>query len=253
MTSLESLIEWTNRHKGTGSVLFAETGERPSLTAVIDYHHAGAPGEPHERDPLARHGKHRASYAFPLAREWKTWAAICASERGIEQAELGEFIETNAMHLIQPTPAMLGQGAPVEAWEQEMIETAAKLQGRFGSYQSIVRLARELAVHETSNIQASVNRDTGETSIQFMDQHSAPDGSPINIPNLFLIAIPVFDRGPCYRLAVRLRYRKSGQAVKFILSIYGAEAAREDAIKEALTKAATDTCLPVFEGTPEKL
>lgn len=246
---IDSFIAWVNRHKGDGSVIFAATGDQPSLTAIIDYNLAGAPSLGEPRDPLARHGKHRAQHAFPVSDEWNTWTA--ASGASFSGSELGEFIETHAQDLMAPTPALLGTAEPTEAWERDMIATAAKMQGRFGTYTSIIQLAREFNVQETSKLQTSTNRDTGETTVIFIDEHTNEQGAPIRIPNLFLIAIPVFENGPAYRIPVRFRYRKKGPSVEFILQLYRSDLAKRDAVDEALKRVVDETDLPLFIGSPE--
>ncbi|MDE8453326.1 DUF2303 family protein, partial [Klebsiella pneumoniae] len=65
MLSLDSLIDHVNRFKDADTVVFADDSRSaPSMTAVLDYHRAGASGDP-------RFGKHRSLYAFPLSDEWK--------------------------------------------------------------------------------------------------------------------------------------------------------------------------------------
>ena len=59
---------------------------------------------------------------------------------------------------------------------------------------------------ETS-VQQAVTLATGEITINFAEQHKDGAGAPIRIPNLFLIAVPVFEAGDAYRIPVRLRYR----------------------------------------------
>ena len=69
--------------------------------------------------------------------------------------------------------------------------------------------------------------------------------------NPIAVAIPVFMGGAPYRMPVRFRYRKSGGAVRFILSIYNPEKAFEAAFKEAVEEATEATGLPTFMGSPE--
>jgi|GEM_PF-659949 len=250
MLDLASLIAWANRNKGETSVLFANTGKEPSLTCIADYLGAGAPVIDHfTRDPAASHCKHRATYTFPLSEEWKTWSAI--SGKAMTKAEFGEFIENNAKDLLDPTPALLGSGrGETEAWEDRMIDVAAQLQGRFGQYATLVKMAREFQVNEVSNITTTLNRDTGESSVQFLNEHQQPDGQALTIPNLFMIAIPAFDRGAAYRLAVRFRYRKVGQDVRFIMSLYNPDVALDDALEEALEQPGRKPTCPCSAASP---
>ena len=252
MLDLASIITWANRFKGVDSVLFADTTARPSLTCIADYHGEGAPvNHPIERDPSASHCTHRAVYTFPMSREWIFWTGI--SDKLLGKAEFGDFIEAHAKDLLDPTPAILQpqyQDDPAP-WELAMIQIAEQLSGRFGQYQTLVQLARQFVVNETSNLSVTLNRDTGENSIQFLDEHRDADGAPIRIPNLFMILIPVFEGGAGYRLAVRFRYVKAGADIKFRMSLHNADLAFRDAIQLAVSAAADETGLPVLAGTPE--
>lgn len=249
---LASVIAWANRHKGPSSVLFADVGATPTLTCIADYHGAGEPVmDQLRRDPAASHCRHRATYAFPLSREWKTWGAI--SGKALKSDEFGEFIEANAKDLLDPTAALLRplHTEQIEPWEQRMIEIAQQLQGRFGQYATLVQLAREFTVNERADLTVKLDRDSGESSIQFINEHQAPDGTPIRIPNLFLIAIPVFDNGDLWRVPVRFRYRKAGSGVAFIMSLHQPDVVFREAVDEALAAAAAGTGLPMFRGKPE--
>ncbi|MGN7869590.1 DUF2303 family protein [Paracoccus sp. 22332] len=251
LDDLDSIIEWTNRFKGKETVLFGQLHPTPKLVSVIDYHGEGAfTVSPDMGDPTANYGRHTALYTFPVSQEWKRWNAI--SGQPLSKDEFGEFIEENAKDFLDPTPALLGMGAgDPTPWEQRMIDVAAKIQGRFGQYAALAALSREFRVHETGHLQVTTNRDTGETQVQFLDEHRGPDGQPLRLPNLFMIAIPVFEEGALYRLAVRFRYRKAGQDVKFFATLYNPDAALRDAAREALTIAHEGTNVPLLIGTPE--
>ncbi len=249
LTDLPSFIAWANRHKGETSAIFAEVTDKPGLTCVADYIGEGAPViSPNERDPKASHMRHRGVYAFPLSREWQTWNKVSGTI--LTKAELGEFIEANAKDFMQPTPAVLA-GRPEEPWEERLHAVAQQLRGRFGDYQTLLQLSRQFQVNETANLATSLNPDTGESTIQFLNEHQAPDGSPVRIPNLFLVAIPVFDNGALYRLPVRFRYRKAGSDLRFTLTLHNPDVAFRDAVDEAVATAASETQLPVFRGRPE--
>jgi hypothetical protein len=255
LDDLASLINWANRNKGDTTVLFAKPDmAAPSLTCIADYHGAG-PADPlnGDGDPTARHLSHRGVYAFPLSDEWKAWMKV--DDRPLNKDEMGEFIEANAKDVMDPTPAILrgeANGKDQQEWESRLIRTAQQIEGRYGQLTQLLAMSRQFAVHEVSNLTISSNRDTGEASIQFLNEHKAADGAPLKIPNLIIIQIPVFVGGAVYRMPVRFRYRKIGGEVKFILSIYNPDRAFKDAFDEAVTKAKDDTGLPVFLGTPEE-
>ena len=138
-----------------------------------------------------------------------------------------------------------------EKWENRLIDTARQIEGRYGQLTQLLAMSKRFQVFETSDLKVSTNRDTGEAEIQFLNEHKDAEGQPLNIPNLIIIAIPVFLGGALYRMPVRFRYRKSGASVKFILSIYNPEKAFESAFKEAIAQATEATELPLFLGSPE--
>lgn len=253
LADLQSIIDWANRFKGDTSALFANPDmSAPTLTCIADYHAAGSVDVTTlTGDETARHCDHRALYDFPLSEEWKAW--IKASDRPMEKDDLGEFIEAQAKNIMDPTPAVLkGNASDQNAdWENRLIETAQKIEGRYGQLTQLLQMSKQFQVHETSNLTVKTNRDSGEQEIQFVNEHKAPDGQPLQIPNLLIIAIPVFMGGAPYRMPVRFRYRKSGGQIRFILSVYNPEKAFEAAFKEAVNQAKEETDLPMFMGKPE--
>lgn len=253
LANLQSLITWTERFKGDNSVLYANPNmQQPTLSCIADYHEAG-PSSPLSPtgDPKARHCHHRAVYDFPLSDEWKAWTGI--SGEPIEKDTLGEFIEAQAKDVMDPTPAIIANriSEDNEPWENRLIETAQKIEGRFGQLTQLLAMSKQFQVFETSNLKIQTNRDTGEQEVQFLSEHKTPEGKPLAVPNLIIIAIPVFEGGAPYRMPVRFRYRKVGGSVRFILSIYNPEKAFKAAFEEATTEATEATSLPLFFGTPE--
>jgi hypothetical protein len=253
LRDLQSLIDWANRFKGDTSALFAQNDmAAPSLTVISDYHAAGpVTVDDPDGDPTARHCHHRAIYNFPLSDEWKAWMKV--SETPLEKDDMGEFIEARAKDIMDPTPAVLSGKADAknEDWENRLIETAQKIEGRYGQLHQLLAMSRQFQIYETSNLNLKTNRETGEQEIQFLNEHKTPDGKPLNVPNLIIIAIPVFLGAAPYRMAVRFRYRKTGGTVKFILSLYNPERVFESAFSEAVNHAALETGLPLFLGSPE--
>ncbi len=253
MQDLQSLILWGNRFKGDDSVLYAEPDmDSPSLTCIADYHASGAPEiDPQFGDSTARHCSHRAVYKFPLSDEWKAWMKISGDP--MEKDDLGEFIEANAKDIMDPTPAIIkGKDSDKNAdWENRLITTAQQIEGRYGQLKQLLAMSKLFQVFETSDLKLQTNRDTGESQIQFLNEHKSADGKPLDIPNLIIIAIPVFQGGALYRMPVRFRYRKSGGNIRFILSAYNPEKSFKAALNEAVQEATDATGLETFMGTPE--
>ncbi|MDP2495891.1 DUF2303 family protein [Shimia thalassica] len=250
LKSLDSLITWTNRNKGATSMLFANPDQtKPSLTCIANYHAGGAPAAQGEKDETASHCDHRAVYDFPVSKEWQLWNEISGEPMSSDQ--LANLIEDNIKDIVDPTPALLGDVEAQTEWERRLIEVAAKFEGKFGTVTQLIRMSREFTVNESSDLTAKVNRDTGEQTFQFKNEHKDEQGAPIKIPTLFLITIPVFEMGAVYRLPVRFRYRKSGPKIMFTLTLHDPQKAFDDAFNEACNEASEQTELSLLVGTPE--
>ncbi len=253
MQDLASLIAWANRFKGDNSVLYAtNSGDNPKLTCIADYHFSGAQEITPMGDPSARHAQHRATYAFPLSKQWKAW--MVQSGKAINGQEMGVFLEDNILDVIDPPLSITSPGiAGAEADDSilRLIDIARRLEGSYGNGSQLLGMAQSFGVYETSDFVESRNTTTGEATLQHKSEHVDGTGQPIRVPKLFLIAIPVFENGPPYRLPVRFQYRKNGASVKFILTLHDPKHSLDHAFTEATTEAAEKTKLPLFLGTPE--
>jgi uncharacterized protein YfdQ (DUF2303 family) len=236
LNEIESFIEHVNRFKDDDSAIFAETnaGGPPSLTAVIDYHKAGATGQP-------RFGQHRAFYPFPLSKEWIAWNATNGSP--MTQQAFAEFIEENLLDVAEPAPENLTAAARAFAEKCGMtFATPAKL----------LELSRGLQVNVEETVLQATSLASGERQIQFSEKHTGADGAPIKVPGAFLITIPVFRGDDAYQICVRLRYRKQAQGLVWLYEMFKATDVFDHAIEMACQKVANETGLPVFKGSHEK-
>lgn len=253
LADLASLIDWANRFKGPTTAMFANPDmAAPTLTCIADYHAGGAVDLSNaEGDPTAMPCNHRGVYDFPLSDEWKIWMA--ASGQQMDKDEFGEFIEANAKDIMDPTPPVLQLKLSEEnqSWENRLIDTAQQIEGRYGQLTQLLAMSKKFQVFETSDLKVTSNRDTGEAEIQFLNEHKDADGKPLNIPNLIIIAIPVFLSGAAYRMPVRVRYRKNGAALKFTLTIYNPKKSFDASFDETIAQAKEETDLPIFMGKPE--
>ncbi len=213
--------------------------ERPSLQGVLDYHRQGAEGKP-------RFGKHRAVYNFPLSNEWRAWKdKNCTA---MSQQEFAEFLEDRITDVIAP-PDMVG--APLDR-DDPMVHLASMLGGAFASPTKLMELSRGLSVRANEQVRQATNLSSGEVSLQFTSEHQDEAGQPLKVPNLFLIAIPVFLSGALYRVAVRLRYRLRAGAISWFYELHRTDLVFDHAFTEACNKARAVTDLPLFVGSPEQ-
>ncbi|MFT3966844.1 MAG: DUF2303 family protein [Sphingobium sp.] len=234
-TKIESLIDHVNRFKDASSALFAvDDRASPSITAVLDYHHAGAAS-------LARFGKHRSIFAFPLSDEWKAWTKMDGEP--MEMGDFAAFLEDriiDVLHLVEGEDSL----------PEDLRQFINLCGGTVATPNKLVELSRGLHVHENSAVTQAINLSTGEAQISFQTEHTDANGVPLKVPGLFLIGIPVFKGGPIYRIAARLRYRKQA-GLKFFYELWRTDRTFDHAFNEACERVRIETGLPLLFGKPE--
>lgn len=235
-TTLESFIEHTNRFKvDTASAVFARDDMATAkLTTIFDYHQGVADGG--DRANL----RHRAEYAFPFSDQWKAWHG--KDKEPMAMSDFAQFLEDRIVDID-------ADGVPSS---DEAKAFVAAINGKMASPSKLIELARGLQVYENSVLKEARNLSTGEGQLTFESTHVDADGKPLNIPNLFMITIPVFARSPDYfRLLARLRYRKAPGGVVFWYELWRADLAFEQAFAAACEQVKEQTGLPLFVGAAE--
>ncbi|MFT2213108.1 DUF2303 family protein [Rhizobium giardinii] len=225
--TLESFITLVERHKLENSAIFAKTDWRqPSLTAVIDYHSAAAPDN----------GKHRIHYKFPVSEEWQAWLSVNGKQ--MDQAQFAEFIEDHIADLSSP-----------DFNEAEDFEKMFSAKVAFPN--DIVMLSRGLQINAETRVKQVVKLQTGEAQIMFEEDHKSASGEPLVVPGVFILQISPFFMGEAKRIPVRLRYRLAGGDLKWTFQLYRPDRYITEQVRADLDKAADETDLPKFEGSPE--
>jgi uncharacterized protein YfdQ (DUF2303 family) len=232
LMDLASFIEHVLRFKDQDSVLFADpTPSAPKLTAVLDYHRAGATADP-------RFGQHRAVYSFPLSDEWKAWAARDGKE--MSQQEFAELLEDRIADISDPA-------SPGDAAAAFALNVGVS----FATPQRLIELSRGLSLHVGQQVKQATNLQTGEVQLQYVTEHTDEKGAPLKIPGAFLITIPVFRGGAPYEIAARLRYRQKGATMTWFYQLYRVDRVLDHALDEAFKNAKAETTLPLLVGSPE--
>lgn len=233
LNDLASLSAHVNRFKDIDSVIFADTDRsNPSITAVLDYHRAGAEGRP-------RFGTHRARYQFPISDEWEAW--VEASGVPKTQTDFAEFIESHIVDVVEHDPAAGGSA-------QEFAQQAGVT---FATPAQVMELSRGLQVNVESKLATATNLQNGVKQIQFEEVHTGANGAVLKVPGAFLVGIPVFRAEARYRVCVRLRYRKQGPSLVWIMELWRHEEVFDSAIRDACDKVKAATDLPLLFGSPE--
>ncbi|PNU03945.1 DUF2303 family protein [Novosphingobium guangzhouense] len=247
LTQLPSFIALTNRFKDINSAIFAvDDLEKPSLTAIFDYHPANIDEfgvVAHER---ARHRRHKATYAYPLSKEWQAW--FSKDCKAMTMGDFAAFLETHIVDVSED---------PVSAWSEQAQAFAksnrATTESAIASPTRLVDLSLKFRIYETAESCEAVNLTTGETQFAFVSEHKQADGKPVDFPKLFSIVIPIFARSTVfYRIIARLRYRlQSGKPV-FWFELWRPDLTFEQAFNETLEQVAAETGLPIYAGTAEE-
>lgn len=229
---LESLIGHINRFKDADSAIFADTNHTaPAITAVLDYHRAGAAESP-------RFGHHRSYYGFPISDEWTAWTNAHGNE--MSQSLFAEFIESHIVDVVEYSPECKSAAAFAE-----------KCGLTFATPAQVLELSRGLSVNVEGKLAATVNLQNGVKQIQFTESHTGENGAPLKVPGAFIVGIPVFRAEARYQVCVRLRYRKQGPSLNWIMELWRNGEVFDAAIKDACDKVKAATGLPLLVGTPE--
>ena len=235
-TSIESLIDHVNRFKDGDSALFAiDDRSSPSITGVLDYHRAGADGDP-------RFGRHRSLFQFPLSDEWKAWTK--SDGEVFTMGEFAAFLEDRIIDVLDMIPGE-------DSLSEDMQRFVNTVGGSIASPSKLIELSVGLKVNEQSAVKEAINLSSGEAQVQFVAEHVDDAGRPLRVPGLFLIGIPVFRHGPIYRIAARLRYRKTPQGLVFFYQLWRADRTFDHSFHEACERVQVETELPMLFGRPE--
>lgn len=240
LTSLDSFIAHVNRFGDADSVVFAcDNRDAPKLTAVLDYHRADAQGEHGDY----RHGKHRSAFAFPLSDEWKAWNK--ANAKVMKMAEFALFLEDRIGDI-----ALAGDEFPEELARFVNVNGGTDA---IADYAALIELSRGLKVYENAQVEEATNLASGEGHIRFSVEHETRTrtGGTLKVPTMFFIAIPIFHKGAFYRIAARLRYRKTVEGVVFWFDLYRADKSFDHAFAEAVERVDNETVATVLFGSPE--
>ncbi len=237
-TDLDSFIAHAVRFKDADSAVFADDNEdKPSFTSVIDYHRAG-----HDSDP--RFGKHRGHYAPALSEPWQAWDSV--EGKSLTVGAFSAFLQDRLADVIDPP-----KDGRTDA-DVKLLDIVAMFGGGgFAGQSRLLELAKGLRVRDTQEAVSVNNIQTGEVEIAFKSTHSDMAGAPLVVPTAFLVGIPVFHRGPAYRMVIRLFYRMVEGKLVWTVKRYRPDTIFDHAFEEACTTIRDKTALPLLRGKPE--
>ena len=232
--TLPSFIAITNRFKAEESAVFArakvsDTVIEASLTAVFNYHPEGGD------NTYAQFSDHRAAYHFPLSKDFRFW--LSANGKKMGQLDFAQFLEDRILDL--------------SAVQDEDKAPIGNLSPSFADPLVMLQLARDLEIYSNETFRSKVKLSSGETEFKFTSENKDASGQPVQIPDFFVIQLPLFEGGAAERILVRLRYRVGDGKVTWWYELYRVDAALESAFNAACFEVIGSTKLPLYIGAPE--
>lgn len=167
LLTVESFTGYVAKFKEPDSVIFADETVA-QYEAVLDYHAA----------PEAARGEcdHIARYSCPQSDPWKLW--VGNSTKGMTQVDFARFLEDNLPDITTPPAA------------------------------DFLALVLQLQIHKAASFVSDIRLDNGQTRLRYEEtiRNDTKQGD-LQIPDAFVINVPVFVDGAHYAVKCRLRYR----------------------------------------------
>jgi len=205
-----SFCEYFTHFSDSFSRVFADE-TKAKVLAVLDYHGAG--------DNAPRWGKHRLDWTLRKSPEWIRWTAVSGEK--MSQVEFAEFLEDNAVDVVDPNAA------------------------------TMLEVARTLTAKAEVDFASAIRTANGGITLRYSEQVKGTYGSgDIEVPEQFSIAVPVFVGGDRARLVARLRYRIAGGKLTFWFDLLRADAAERAAFQGVRQYIADELKVVIINGVP---
>jgi uncharacterized protein YfdQ (DUF2303 family) len=204
----DSFIGYVNEYAKESVSLIFFNGEGEEFVAILDYHEK--PETPNWCDHVARFKVRRSV-------EFETW--MNANRKQMTQVDFARFLEENLPDIAEPNSA-------------ELLEVALTFEAK-----------------KSVEFSSGVRLGNGQIQFQYDEivRGTAQKGS-IEVPEKFVLGIPIHVNGPAYRIEVRLRWRLQEGKVVFWYEIVRPHRYIEDALKEIRQRIEQETGIGVFAG-----
>lgn len=161
---------------------------------------------------------HRAVFSCPLSVEWKAWTG--QDGQRMTQEQFAQFIENNLPDIAQPPAA-------------DMLE-----------------VSRTLEAKKKVNFASGIRLANGQNQLTYEEEISGTAAKgQLQVPEEFIIGIPVLEGGIKYAVTSRLRYRiLDGGKMQMWYELVRPHKIIEDAVKEVWSQIAQETGVPMFNG-----
>lgn len=207
-----SFIEYWTLFSDEHSRIFADE-TKSQVLAVLDYHGIG------ENAP--RWGRHRVNLTLRFSEEWSLWTGHNGQKNKFSQLDFAEFIEDNTPDFVQPKAA-------------DMLE-----------------MARTLSVKTDVDFSSAVRNSNGQVQIKYNETVRGTAGTGnVEIPEEFIIQIPVYVGTPRVPVRARLRYRLASGKLTIWYDLLRPDAIQRDVFVSTLEAIRGSIQTPIINGSP---
>ncbi len=204
-----SLTAFVNRFSTLDTVLIADF-DALTIRAQIDFH-----GMPLNNDaPQANPCDFRADLVLRKSEEFLRWDKMEGELHG--QAEFGEFLEENAVDIVQPEPAVM------------------------------IEISRDLEATQGVNFKSANRPESGDRAFTYETETRVK--GELKVPREFSIAIPIYQGEQPEVLRARFRFRVTGSGLLLGFVWHRVEYLRQAHFANIATQVSEDTGRPVFYG-----
>ncbi len=208
-----SFIEYYKLFADNHSRVFADE-TKSWVGAILDYHDADGTGNP-------RWGRHRLNLTLRKSREWLIWTGRNGQSKKFEQAEFAEFVEDNGPDFVEPSCA------------------------------TMIELARTLEAKKNVDFQSSLRLSNGQVQFTYQENVNGTFGAgKLEIPEQFVVAIPVYVGMPRERVTARLRWRLNGKQLAIWYDLLRADVLERDAFIGSLEDITDAIGVTIINGVP---
>lgn len=205
-----SFCEYYTLFHDEHSRVFADETEARIL-AVLDYHGIG--------DNAPRWGQHRLDLTLRHSEEWAAWTGH--SGKRSPQMEFAEFLEDNAPDIVTPDAA------------------------------TMMECARSLSAKTDVDFGSAIRINNGSVQFKYTETVKGTYGAGnVDVPEQFVIAIPVYVGGERVRVTARLRYRIASGKLTFWYDLLRASAVERDAFLNIRSQIGSNLSVTIINGTP---
>lgn len=198
---VDSFLRWMEAHCSESAPVFGEGAENlatnweaPKLALV-------GIGNYSLRDAGAWHD-FGVRYDFPVTAAWSTWAA--GDGDWMDQGEFGEFVDQHLYEFSEPK-----RGEELSEAVTRMIELRGGSKV-IATLDKMNDLSNGIKLTVAEKVEIAIDRTSGETKMQFSEEHTGAGGRPVTVPKFFYIRVPIFFGEEPALIGSHLRYRNAG-------------------------------------------